>query len=198
MLGNCEVGRLSIATTPTMTMMIDITMATMGRLIKNFDMVYLPSLPAYGFSAAFRCVARCGARAARLVTVRLLRRVGMRMDGNAVHQLAVAFDHHLVARLESAGDHPVRADLRSYLHRLDMHLVVAVDDGHLIGALQLRDCALRHEKSVMLDLGLRAYLAVLARTQQVLRVGKGCRHPDGAGRRGSLRDRRRRCSPCSG
>jgi hypothetical protein len=25
-------------------MMIEITMATMGRLIKNFDMVYLPSL----------------------------------------------------------------------------------------------------------------------------------------------------------
>jgi hypothetical protein len=48
MLGNCDVGRLSIATTPTMTMMIDITMATMGRLIKNLDMVYLPSLLALG------------------------------------------------------------------------------------------------------------------------------------------------------
>jgi hypothetical protein len=46
-----------------MTMMIDITMATMGRLIKNFDMVYLPSLLlALGF--AVLSPAACGSPAA--------------------------------------------------------------------------------------------------------------------------------------
>ena len=32
-------GSESIVTSPTMTMMMEITMATMGRLIKNLDMV---------------------------------------------------------------------------------------------------------------------------------------------------------------
>src|ERR1051325_2421559 len=35
MLGNCAVGRLSIATMPTMTITIEITMDTMGRFMKN-------------------------------------------------------------------------------------------------------------------------------------------------------------------
>lgn len=35
MLGNSEVGSPSIATTPTMTIMIEITMETMGRFMKN-------------------------------------------------------------------------------------------------------------------------------------------------------------------
>ena len=43
-LGECAIGSASIDTTPTMTMMIEITIATMGRLIKNLDMIYLPSL----------------------------------------------------------------------------------------------------------------------------------------------------------
>ena len=38
MLGNWAMGSPSIATTPTMTMRMEITMATMGRLIKNLAM----------------------------------------------------------------------------------------------------------------------------------------------------------------
>src|ERR1700757_5044956 len=34
-LGNCAVGKLSIATTPTMTITIEITMDTIGRFMKN-------------------------------------------------------------------------------------------------------------------------------------------------------------------
>src|SRR6266566_6970080 len=36
--GNCATGSPTRVTRPTMTMMIEITMATMGRLMKNFDM----------------------------------------------------------------------------------------------------------------------------------------------------------------
>src|SRR3984957_21254462 len=35
--GNCATGRLAIATAPTITVRIAITIATIGRLMKNFD-----------------------------------------------------------------------------------------------------------------------------------------------------------------
>ena len=38
MLGNCATGRLSMVIAPTSTIRIAITIATMGRLMKNFDM----------------------------------------------------------------------------------------------------------------------------------------------------------------
>src|SRR5271170_663210 len=37
MLGNSATGRVRIVSPPTITMTMEITMATMGRLIKNFD-----------------------------------------------------------------------------------------------------------------------------------------------------------------
>src|SRR3989442_14006205 len=43
MLGNCATGRLRIVMVPTITRTIEITIATMGRLIKNFD-IELPCL----------------------------------------------------------------------------------------------------------------------------------------------------------
>src|SRR6266567_9404730 len=45
MLGNCAIGRLRIVRAPTITRTMEITMATIGRLIKNFD-IGLPS-PAF-------------------------------------------------------------------------------------------------------------------------------------------------------
>src|SRR5271156_188511 len=38
MLGNCATGKLRTVSEPTNTMTMEITMATMGRLMKNFDM----------------------------------------------------------------------------------------------------------------------------------------------------------------
>src|SRR5580692_8568699 len=38
MLGNCATGKLTIVTAPTITIRIAITIATMGRLMKNLDM----------------------------------------------------------------------------------------------------------------------------------------------------------------
>src|SRR5215471_5718858 len=37
MLGNCETGRLTITAAPTMTVIMAITIATIGRLMKNLD-----------------------------------------------------------------------------------------------------------------------------------------------------------------
>src|SRR6266436_3429984 len=47
MLGNCATGRLSTVMVPTITMTMEITIATMGRLIKNFD-IGLPSFSSRG------------------------------------------------------------------------------------------------------------------------------------------------------
>src|ERR1039457_145224 len=42
MLGYCEIGSVSIETMPMTTVRMAMTIATMGRRIKNFDMYYLP------------------------------------------------------------------------------------------------------------------------------------------------------------
>ena len=43
MSGYCEVGKLSIDTMPDITVRMAMTMATIGRRMKNFDIVYLPA-----------------------------------------------------------------------------------------------------------------------------------------------------------
>jgi hypothetical protein len=40
MFGNCATGKVAIVTAPTITISIAITMATIGRLMKNFDMIF--------------------------------------------------------------------------------------------------------------------------------------------------------------
>ena len=45
MLGNWATGKLRIVREPTITMTIEITMATIGRLMKNFDIGYRSSVP---------------------------------------------------------------------------------------------------------------------------------------------------------
>ena len=44
MLGNCATGSPAMVTAPTITIRIEITIATMGRLMKNLDMA-VTSLP---------------------------------------------------------------------------------------------------------------------------------------------------------
>ena len=43
MLGNCAIGRPTMVTAPTITMTMAITIATIGRLMKNLDMTQLPA-----------------------------------------------------------------------------------------------------------------------------------------------------------
>jgi hypothetical protein len=40
MLGNYAIGKVTIETAPTITVRIAITIATIGRLMKNFDMIF--------------------------------------------------------------------------------------------------------------------------------------------------------------
>src|SRR5580700_6310959 len=58
-LGNCAIGSPNNVTRPTMTMMIEITMATMGRLMKNFDMRLVFLLRGHRFGGQFMgCIPR--------------------------------------------------------------------------------------------------------------------------------------------
>ncbi len=43
MSGYCEIGSVNNETKPTTTVIMAMTMATMGRRMKNFDIRYLPS-----------------------------------------------------------------------------------------------------------------------------------------------------------
>jgi hypothetical protein len=41
MLGNCAIGKVRMVSVPTSTKMMEITIATMGRFMKNFDIGFI-------------------------------------------------------------------------------------------------------------------------------------------------------------
>src|SRR6266436_3507170 len=86
-LGNCATGSPSSVTRPTMTMMIEITMATIGRLMKNLDM------------RLFLC-GRCD----RLN--HLLRREICGRHSHALPNFLDALDHYALVRAKTLFDHP--------------------------------------------------------------------------------------------
>src|ERR1700722_20305160 len=114
---------------PTSTMTMEITMATMGRLIKNFDMGLL--------SLSFR-----GKR------LRIYRHAGTYF----LHALG----NHAFASFQSFLYHPLAAETVPDFDRPDGHLVLVVDHGYLIPTLELRDCPLRHKQRILLQPDHRA------------------------------------------
>src|SRR5258708_5814566 len=145
MLGNCAIGRLRIVMAPTITKTMEMTIATIGRLIKNFD-IGSPSL-------AFP-----GKR--------------LRVHLHARTHLLHAFGNHTVASFQSVCDNPLGAALVAYLNGGDASFVLPVDRRAWIPALKLRDCALRYKQRILLDSDDRANFAVPARAQNVSRIGE--------------------------
>src|SRR6267378_4102961 len=145
MLGNWATGRLNMLIAPTITMTMEMTMATMGRLIKNFDIEFtFPSFPrqmAWGSPA--------------------------RLDVPSAH-----LGNHAFAALQSVHDNPLGADPVAHLNRSDTHLVLVVQRRDLIAALQLRDCTLRYKQGVLLDSDGRANFAIPAGAQNISRIRK--------------------------
>src|SRR5258708_19568631 len=122
MFGNWAIGRAAIVTAPTTTIRIEMTMATMGRLMKNFDMSFSP------------CLIRCDA-------------VRLRIHCRARSGLLYALDDHALAGLQAFPHHPHRADLVTDRDRLNADLIRAVQNGHLIAALEFSDRPLSHPQS---------------------------------------------------
>src|SRR5271163_522845 len=121
MRGNCATGKLKMVSVPTSTRTIEITMATMGRLIKNFDIGL--------FSRSFH----------EWLGVHLHSRTCL------LHTLS----NHSFARLQSVGDYPLIAETIADLDRSNAHFVLVIHRRDLITALQLRDCTLGHQQCVL-------------------------------------------------
>src|SRR5207302_304727 len=100
MLGNWATGRLNMVIVPTITMTMEITMATMGRLIKNFD-IGLPSLRFRGKGLGVYLHARA----------------------HLLHSL----DDHAFALLQPIRDNPIGAYAVADLNRADTYFVLAVE-----------------------------------------------------------------------
>src|SRR5277367_561234 len=145
MLGNCATGKLRMVRVPTSTSTIEITMATMGRLMKNFD-IELPS----------RCFRG--------------KRLGVHLHARA-HLLYTLSDHSF-AWLESVRNHPLVVDTVTDRDRSNVDFVVAVHRRDLISTLQLRDCSLRYKQRILLDSDHRANLGVPAGAQNISGIGK--------------------------
>src|SRR5271166_2173444 len=145
MLGNCATGRLSIVSAPTSTRTIEITMATIGRLIKNFDI----ESPRLGFQG---------------------KRLGVHLHARA-HLLHTLSDH-AVAGLQSVRNNPPVAHAVADFHRPDVHFVIAIHCRDLIAALQFRYGTLRHQQRVLLDSDGSANFAVPAGTQYISWIGE--------------------------
>src|SRR5216684_7819601 len=153
MLGNWAMGRLNMVIVPTRTKTIEITMATMGRLMKNFD-IGLPSLRLCGKWLGVHLHART----------------------HLLHSL----DDHAFALLQPFRNNPLRADTVADFDRTNAHFVLAVHNRHLIAALQLRHRALRDKQRVFLDPDGRADFAVAAGAQNISRIRKQRSNPNRA------------------
>src|SRR5690242_2693492 len=123
--GNCAIGSACMATRPPSTVMIAITMATMGRRTKKRD---------------------------TLASLRLGRERSC-SDRRAILRRR-PLDDDAVPRLESAFHDPAAADSLPDFDRSSRNPVVGVDEANLMRALQLGYCTLRHEQSGIADLGL--------------------------------------------
>src|SRR5438093_1288731 len=152
MSGNCATGSPRIATRPPMTVTMAMTIATMGRPMKNRDMALFPR-------------GRWSRRRRGL-------RNRLRVDDDARLDLLNSLDDDALSGAQTLLDDPETADAIPGLDRPDFDLVARTDDGDLVEALKLRHCALGNEDRALLDVRRRANLRVLAGAQQMARVGE--------------------------
>src|SRR5271163_3572274 len=98
-LGNRATGKVRMVMAPTSTMMMAITIATMGRLMKNFDIWLIP-------------LRLCG------------KRFGVYQHARA--HLLHALGNHTFARFQPFRNNPLRPDVVAHLDCPDAHLVLAI------------------------------------------------------------------------
>src|ERR1700733_14669903 len=107
MLGNCATGKVRMVSVPTSTKMMEITMATMGRFMKNFDIGL--------FSLGVEW---------------------LRVHDRACAHLLHAFSDDLFPAIHSVRDDPLRANTVADCDGSNVDLVVGVYHGNLVAALQ--------------------------------------------------------------
>ena len=138
MSGYCEVGRVSIETVPMITVRMAMTMATMGRRIKNLDM---------GQGLAVCCLAgtergrfgrdSCGATGTPSLSFCRL------------SVITIAPASSPLSTIQSLPNCGPSFDVD------DVHPVIRADNVHLLDALQFLDSDLRNQNRAAADLGRR-------------------------------------------
>src|SRR5438552_4018788 len=155
MFGYCAMGNWNMATRPTITMRIEMTIATMCRLMKNLAMALARPLG-----------------------------LGQRgFDLLAGFHSVDSLDDDPLARLQPLPDDPEGADALADLDGSKVHRLVASDHGDLVDALLVQDSPLRNEQRAFFRVADGAHLLVLAGAQEVARVWEHSPDADGAGRR---------------
>src|ERR1041385_4741860 len=124
-------GSSEIVTAPTITIRIEITMATIGRRMKNLDMELLPRCS--------RRIRRCG-------------RIRLRRYHHAGANFLHALGDYALAQLKSLVDAPVVAHAIAGFSIADGDLSFAIDHRNLKAALQLGHRPLRDEQRAVLRL----------------------------------------------
>src|SRR5437867_12044942 len=169
MLGNCAIGSRTSAAVPTMTMRMAMTMATTGRLTKNFAIVRC-SLSALGSTGRAGYRLRGGG----------LRRGRLRIHRHASFDFLHAFNHDPLARLEPLRDDPHVPDLFANFHRADVYFMLGSYHRHLSAALQLLDRHFRHKHRPSPGLGRDPNLGLQPGTQNIPGVGTQPQHRNAA------------------
>ena len=136
------------------------TMATIGRRMKNFDISYLP---------------------AALVAEATVAGAGCGVDGSALAKLLQVVDDDLRARSKAAFYQPVVADLGPEFDRGEMGFIVAARDIDLLQTLQFLHRNLRDEQGIVTQLRLASDTAELAGAENVVGIGEHGSDADGAG-----------------
>src|ERR1700692_942289 len=147
-----------MATRPPNTVMIAMTMATVGRRMKNLDIASTP-FPRH--------------------------REWLGLHDRAIGR-ATAFHDDARAGLQPLLNNPPAADAVADLHRFRTDSVVRADHPELKRPLQLADGALGHEQRVRAHARFGPDAAVLSRPQDLLGVGKRRADADRAGLRVDL------------
>src|ERR1700731_3288664 len=174
MLGNCATGKLRTVSEPTKTMTMEITMATMGRLMKNFDMDHL-SLSIH------RSLAHCSLLIDPYSSILGLccERLGIYVHAGA-HSLN-PFRYDPVAGIQAARDDPLVTDPGAHGDSSNIDFVVATDDRDLISALEFRHRTLRNKQRPRLGSDYGADFAVTTGPQNIVRIRKKPRNSNCAG-----------------
>src|SRR5262245_28476299 len=164
MSGNCAIGRRLMATRPAIVMRIAMTIATIGRLIKNCAIL---------LSSRFRGGwGRCCSRRRRGRSSLGLRfswdELGI--DDHPVPDLLQSFADDTFIRFEPFLDNPQVTDAFPSFHRPQRHFVVWAHHGKTISALQLLHGALWHEQGIFLRLSYRSDFCVQSRTKHVVGI----------------------------
>src|SRR5271169_460102 len=136
MLGNCATGRPSMVITPTSTMRIAITIATMGRLMKNFDM-------------------------GLLVLCLRAKRLGVHLRARAY--FLNAFGDDSFAWIQPVCNDPLGADAVADRDCSNANFVISSHSGNLVSALELCHRALRNKERALLKPDNRANFSIAAR-----------------------------------